>query len=362
VKRFLTTLSVLLAVALASTGCNVSSTPSVAGRVNASTISTAKLDDMLASLKSDSALLCLSGGGKAPMTTGAGTGTWNIEYAGFVLAQLIKFDALQQLVAAHHLYVPTTDLDAAKTEVESAIDAAAQTGCPGTPVTAVDDAGTLFRAALLDNQLNQDAYSAYLAGTSLQPASLASWERANTTSTSQSCTSVIQLTSHSLALKLEGAIRAGASFASEADRYSQSTGTAKGGAVGCILEQDWVGNLGPIVAGLRIGAVSRPVSYESGWLLFLVTKRVPEPVAGLLTLLEEHESASFDQQYGKALADAHVTVSPVYGTWRLVVSKAGIEVSIVPPSPAACSYALSAVASGCATTSTAAPTGSTSSG
>jgi hypothetical protein len=226
----------------------------------------------------------------------------------------------------------------------------------------VDDAGTLFETALLRNQLYVDAFAAYLAGTSLHPAALASWERTHQTSASESCTSVIEVASHPLVLKLEGAISKGASFASEADSNNPSNSTGEGGAIGCILEPNLPGNLGPIVAALHVGVVSRPVSYQSGWLLFLVTKRVLEPAAGLLTLLEDLEGTAFNQQYGKALSDARVTVSPVYGTWRLVVSKIGVDVSIVPPSDKACAYALSATAAGCATTTTAAPAASTGAG
>lgn len=354
-KRLLAPLAVLLAVALGATGCNLASTPSVAARVDGANITTANLDSILSTLKSDHAFLCLSGAGSNVPTTGAGTGTWNEVYAGSVLAQLVKFEVLRQLVAAHHLYVPSNDLTVAAAEVESAMSQTGETSCSGTPQTALQTAGTTFETALLDNQLDQDAYSAYLAGTSLHPAALASWERSHPTSTDESCTSVIQVTSKSVAVKLDRAIRAGASFAAEATKYTTNTGTGKGGAVGCVLEQSWVAGLGPIVAALRVGAVSAPVSYQSGWLLFLVTSRVPEPTSGLATLLGEEESSSFNRQYAVALTHDHITVSPAYGRWSVVVTKTGFEVSIVPPGDKACAYALSASAAGCTTTTTTAP-------
>jgi len=361
VKRFVAT-SCLLLVALVSAGCNVSSSTSAAARVNASTITVTKLNEMMTALKGDAEFLCLSGAGAKPITTGAGTGTWNEEFAGYVLTQLIKFSLLQQMVAARHLVVPAADLSDAKTEVESAIQGAGQTGCSGTPATAINDAGAVFQTALLDNQLDQDAYSAYLAGTSLDPAALASWGQSHQTITAESCTSVIQVSSNSLARKLETAIRGGVSFAKEADRYNAQNTTGKGGEVGCVLEQQWVGGLGPTVSGLQVGVVSRPVSYQSAWLLFLVTKRVAEPADGLLAILEQHEATSFNQQYGKVLSDAHVTVSPVYGTWKRTRSSAGIALSIVPPSSKACAYALSTASNGCATRTTTAGTAATGTG
>jgi hypothetical protein len=353
VQRFLAPLAVLLAVALGATGCNLASTPSVAARVNGSNITTATLDSVLSTLKTDHAFLCLSGAGSNPPTTGVGTGTWNEVYAGFVLAQLVKFEVLRQIVAAHHLDVPRSDLTTAAAEVESGISGTGQTGC-GTAQSALQSAGTTFETALLDSQLDQDAYSAYLAGTSLQPTALLSWARSHPASTDESCTSVIQVTSKSLAVKIDRAIRAGASFAAEATKYTTNTGTGKGGSVGCVLEQSWVAGLGPIVAALHVGAVSAPVSYQSGWLLFSVTSRVLEPASGLVTLLEEQEITSFNRQYASALTHDDITVSPAYGSWSVVLTKTGLDVSIVPPANKACAYAVKAAAAGCATSGTAA--------
>jgi hypothetical protein len=360
VKRFLATFSVLLAVALASTGCNISSSSSVAARVNSSVITTAKLDALMAELKGDSALLCLGGG--VSHTTGNGTGTWSEAYAGYVLAQLIKFEVLRNVVVAHHLSEPASDMSAAKAQVEADLAQATRSGCTGTGSQAIADAGATFRSDLVANQLDDDAYSAYLAGTSLQSATLASWEQAHRAALAESCTSVIQVSTEALARKLAAAIRGGASFAAEATSHSQSSGTGAGGALGCILESQWAAGLGPKVAALSVGAVSAPVSYESGWLLFLVTRRVTEPLPGVLNLLTTSELNAFDQHYAGALGAAHVTVSPLYGTWHLVVSKAGVDVSIVPPSHRACTYAPQAADAGCPTTSPASTSGSAGAG
>jgi hypothetical protein len=361
VKRSLATFSVLIAVALAATGCNSSSTSSVVAKVNSTSITTGTLDSVMSALKGDSALLCASKLGTHPVTTGVAAGTWNSTYAGFVLEQLIKFEVLAQLVAAHHLYVPGSDLSAAKTEAEAGLQTAGATGCTGT-ATAVDDAGTVFETAYVRNQLYEDAYAAYLAGISLKPAVLKSWEQAHQGATLESCTSVIQVATESLAVKLEAAIRGGASFATEANTNTQSTGTGKGGVVGCVLEKQWSAGLGPTVSALQVGVVSQPVHYQSSWLLFLVTKRVPEPLDGLLAILQIDESARFNQQYATAFTRANITVSPVYGTWRVAVSKAGISASLVPPSDKACAYSPAASAAGCVPTTTLIAASSTGSG
>lgn len=349
-KRILTTFCVLLVVGLVGSGCNVSSTPPVAGRVDGSAITTARLDGLMEALKGDGALLCLSGEGTHPVTTGAGTDTWSETYAGYVLAQLIKFQVLANLVTGHHLYLPASDVSVARAQIASSLAAASRSGCSATGVKALAEAGDAYRTDLVANQLQEDAYLAYLAGTSLHPNALASWEQAHPASTLESCTSVIQVTSHSQAVSIEAAIRAGASFASEANSNNPSGATGAGGSVGCIVEQDFPGTLGLTVAALPVGVVSPPVTYQADSLLFLVTKRLPEPLPAVLGLLGSDETTSFNAHYAAALSKAHITVSPAYGSWSVAVSKGGVDVIIQPPSDSSCAYALAATAAGCATT------------
>lgn len=350
-KRFIVTFSVLVALAVVASGCNVSSTPPVAGQVDGASITTAKLDGLMQALKSDGPLLCLSGDGKNPITTGAGTGTWNEAYADYVLAQLIKFQVLENLVVARHVYVPGSDMSVAKAQIAASLTGDSAAGC-GNAATALAQAGSTFQDDLVANQLNIDAYSAQLAGTSLQPGMLASWEQAHPGSIMQSCTSVIQLSSHSEAIKIAAAINAGANFATEADAHTQATSTAKGGVVGCVLEKQWTGGLGPTVAALPLSKVSSPVHFGAGWLLFFVSKRIRVPPPAVLSVLASDEMTAFGARYAAALSTAHVMVSPVYGSWLVAVSKAGVNVTIVPPSDKSCAYSLAATAAGCATTTT----------
>jgi parvulin-like peptidyl-prolyl isomerase len=362
VKGFLATSCVLLALAIVASGCNVASTPSVAARVNSSTITTADLNGMMTALKGDPDCVCSGGPAAPPPTTGVGTGTWNAAFAGYVLTQLIKFSLLHQLVTARHLQVLSTDQNTAKAEVESAIEATGQTKCSGTVASAVGNAGS-FQTALLDNQLDQDAYSAFLAGASLQPASLARWERIHRSSATQSCTSVIGVSTQALALAIAKAIRAGSSFASEATKNSRLSGTGPGGDVGCVLPGTLPSGLGTVVANLKIGAVSKPVDYDGGWLLFSVRKRQLEPTVDVVPLLNQLEVTAFNAEYAKALGAAHISVSPAYGTLQRKVEQGGISLAIVPPSTKACAYALSGTAAGCPTTTTTLPaTGSAPSG
>lgn len=359
-KRFLAALPALLVVAVASAGCNASSVPAAAAYVASAPIPTARLDASMAELKSDSGYLCQGGAGAIPVTSGVGTGTWSSTFSDFVLTQLIKFRILDQMVAARQLVAPASDKAVATAEAESSVaqdltllqQQSPPVTCQGTPSTIIGSLGPSFRTALIGNQMNEDAYSAYLAGTSLQPAALASWKASHPYKTTQSCTSVIQVASATLAARIHAAVHKGASFATEAAKYSQNTGAGKGGAVGCVLESQWTGTLGPVVAGLKVGAVSAPVKFQSTWLLFLVTKRQPEPSIDVVPQIDQQESSAFSSAYSKVLGTAAISVSPVYGSLQRKAVPGGFSLAVVPPSAKACAYAVSPAAAGCATTVT----------
>jgi len=364
VKRFLAAFCALGLVALASAGCNASSIPPSAAHVGNASIPTTLLDASMKDLQGDSGYLCQGGGGTKTVTAGVGSDTWNATFADFVLTQLIKFRILDEMVAARHLAVPPADraaeLGLATSEAEDAIAEnlslleQESVTCPGTPTSIIEGLATPLSTALIGNQVNVGVYSAYLAGTSLQPAALASWEHSHPAVTTQSCTSVIGVATEKLARQIQKAVLSGSSFASEANRYSQNTGAGKGGAVGCVLESQWTANLGPVVAALKVGVVSHPVKYQSGWLLFEVTKRQLEPTGDIVPEIDQLELSAFDAQYSKALVAAHVTVSPVYGSVQRKAVSGGYSLAVVPPSTKACAYALSAGAAGCPTTTTAA--------
>ncbi|HXY42667.1 MAG TPA: peptidylprolyl isomerase [Acidimicrobiales bacterium] len=365
-KRFLAAVCALALLGLGSAGCNtssISSIPASAAHVGGSDITTASLDAAMEDLQADSGYLCQGGAGVDVVTAGVGTNTWNATFADYVLTQLVKYRILTEMVDARHLGTPLSDANLARAEAENAVAEnlsvleQESVTCQGTPETIIDGLGTSpssFGAALISNQIHEDVYSAYLAGTSLQTASLASWERAHPASTTQSCTSVIGVASESLAIRIQTAVLAGSSFAAEANRYSQNTGAGRGGVVGCVLESQWTGNLGPVVAALKVGVVSRPVRYENGWLLFEVTKRQLEPTADVIPAIDQLELPAFEAQYSEALAAAEVTVSPAYGSVERKAVKGGYTLAIVPPSDKACAYALSAGAAGCPATSTSA--------
>ena len=360
----------LLAVVLVSTGCNSLSTTAGAAQVGGSVIATSALNDSMRQLQADAGFLCASTGGRPPATTGAGTDTWSTSYADSVLSQLIKFRILDQMVAAHHVSLPASDFNLALTETEDGITQTLSTlqqegvTCPNaTAASIVGGLGTSFRTAFVDNQLNQDAYSAYLAGTSLQPAALTDWEDSHRAEATLSCSAVIGVAKKSLAgLSIAKAVRGGASFATEATKHSENIGAGAGGSIGCLPPSSWPGNLGPVAVSLKLDTVSRPVEYQNTWILIYVTSRPLESLADVVSQLVGLESTAFDAQYAKALVSADISVSSVYGTLQRKVVQGAVSLSVVPPGSSACGYALSPSAAGCPVTTTSLAAGATGSG
>ena len=359
-KRFLAALSALLAVALGSAGCNASALRPSAASVGALSISTSQLDASMTALKADTGFLCMSGSGTEQVTTGVGSDTWPTSFADYVLTQLIKFGILDQMMADHHLVTPTAEFGQAKAEAEQGVaqdlaslsSQSSPVSCPGTPTSIISGLGSSFGTRLIDNELNVETYSAYLAGTTLQPSALLAWEHTHVSEATESCTSVLGVASKAQAAKIAHAIAGGASFATEATRYGESIGAGAGGTLGCLTPTDLPASLGGVVANLPIGAGSSPVNYSSLWLLFSVSSRHLEPTSSVILQLGLIESAAFNAQYAKAIALTPIAVSSVYGSLQRKAVKGGYSLAVVPPSSKACAYAISATAVGCTTTTT----------
>lgn len=353
-KRFLAFVVALLALAVATAGCNASVTPPAAS-VGGATISTSELNAALTNVKGDAGFLCTSSGGAGITSTGVASGTWSMTFADDVLTQLVKYAVLDQLLSAHHLVAPASYFNQAKLETESTVEATMESleesstpvTCPGTPASIVAGLGSTFGTRYVDNQLNEDAYSAYLAGTRLQPAALTSWERSHAADATESCTSAIAYSSKKAALAAKAAIAAGTSFATEAGKSTENIGAGSGGVLGCVPKSAWPSSIAPVVVGLSIGTVSQPVGYNGLYILFTVTKRQFEPLDAVVPLIDSIEQTAFNAAYGRALAATSIDVSSVYGSFQRSAVEGGFTAAVVPPSDQACSFALSGAAAGC---------------
>ncbi len=353
-KRFLAFLAALLAVAVATAGCNASVTPPAA-TVGSTSISASELNAAMTNVKGDAGFLCTSSDGSTPVSNGVAAGTWSMSFADEVLSQLVKFAVLDQMVAEHHLSVPASDFNQAKVETEASVENSLQSleqestpvTCPGTPASIVNALGSTYGTRFIDNQLNQDAYSAYLAGTSLQPVALTAWEQGHRAITTESCTSVIGYSTKAAAVAAKAAIAGGTSFVAEAAKSTENIGAGAGGVIGCITPDQLAPALGSVLTSLAIGAVSQPVSYNGIYLLFTVTSRHLEPINDLVLHIDSLEQQAFNAAYGKALSGTPIDVSSVYGSFESKAVQGVYTVAVLPPSDKACSFALSGAASGC---------------
>lgn len=328
----------VVGLALATTACNIPWGP-YAARVGDSDISQGSLDMAMAALKADPGFTCLEFGSTF-RETGAGEHTYDLKSADFVLNQLIEYRIERQLARSLGATPPgsATSLASAQltSRLESQLSSQTSASCPRSG-TDLSKLGAPYRNVAVGLLATEDAIAAHLAGASLNPSSLAAYEAAHRSSTSETCVSVIEVPTKALATSLEHAIKHGASFATEASAHSIDTGNAKqGGALGCASNISSLGSYASAVERLAVHGVTAPLAYNSGsgsaWLLFSVTSRPAEAPDALLEQLLTTERTPFLKAVEHGIAKAHVLLSSQYGTWKNVGE-------IVPPSTAANRYA-----------------------
>jgi parvulin-like peptidyl-prolyl isomerase len=345
----------LALVVAGSAGCNAQWGP-YAARVNGSSVSPGQLNGALASVAHSSYKCVLNAEtqGKLPITgAGVGDGSYSIAFADFILTALVKAEVAASEVAVLHLPEPASARSLAVTQVIQGLQqaAAAFPACQTSGEKILAALSSTYRNSIVGYQLDSDALAAHLAGTTLNPASLAAYEVHNATTTSQSCTSIIEVASKSKAASIRHRVLAGASFATEAKSNSLDTNSAaNGGSVGCILASALVAQLRVDLEHLPVGQVSQPIKFQSGWLLLLVTKRQFEPVDQLVNQLFSSEQTALQKVLEDSLRRARIQVASNLGHWDSsygggsgdIVVPAGPKADFVPnpsgavgkPSPA----------------------------
>ena len=322
-KRLLSSVSGIVVLALVvagSAGCNAQWGP-YAARVNGSSVSPGELNGALASVANSSYKCVLNAEtqGKLPITgAGVGDGSYSIAFADFILTALIKADVAVAEVAALHLPEPASAHTLAMAQVTQGLQqaAAAYPACQTSGQKIVAALNSTYRNSIIGYQLASDALAAHLAGTTLSPTSLAAYEVHNATTTSQSCTSVIEVASKSKAASIRRSVVRGASFATEAKTNSLDTNSAaNGGSVGCILASALVAQLRSALEHLPVGQVSQPIKFQSGWLLLLVTKRQFEPLDQLVNQLFGSEQTALQKALAGSLHNARIQVASNLGHW-----------------------------------------------
>ena len=316
-KRLSAALAALGALALSTlglSGCNVNLSP-YAAQVNGSVISQQQMQDALSAIAGNAGYRCTIAAGGTSHVTGAGDGTYNAGFSAEVLSILIQDEVVRQELVRLKVPEPSYLAAIARSQLEVATTPAS--GCPGGTGAAVFAAfSPSYRAQLLAFQMDQDALSARLAGTSLLPSGLAAYEAAHQSEASIDCVSVLEVGTKKVATSLRSQLLRGASFAALARAHSIDQTTAPlGGAVGCIPDADFNAPLNTLIAGLTPGQVSSVVPFRTDWLLLLVTGRRAESSSQLISSLATKEQARLGAVIDGLIRSAKVAVDPRYGTW-----------------------------------------------
>jgi len=310
-------------------GCNVRFSP-YAAVVNGSEISQTQLRAALSAVMNNAGYKCSIASSGTTQIAGAGEGTYNATFGATVLSILIQDKVVRQEVARLGLPEPTGMDPVALAQIQAVSTPAS--GCPGSGASVLAAFPASYRKLLVRFQLDEDALSARLAGTTLNPGPLGAYVARHKTEMMLACISVIEVGAKATALSLRSQILGGASFAVLARAHSiDSTTSSQGGVLGCIPDAEFTAPLNKVIAGLTVGRVSSPISFSSDWLLLLVSRREPETSQQLIPSLVTQEQSALNTYFPRLLGSAKVEVDPQYGTWITKGSLARVQANAGPP-------------------------------
>jgi hypothetical protein len=310
-------------------GCNVRFSP-YAAVVNGSEISQTQLRDALTAVVDNAGYKCSIASSGTTEIAGAGEGTYNSTFSATVLSILIQDKVVRQEVERLGLPEPSALGPVALSQLQAA--SAPASGCTGSGASVLAAFPASYRQLLLRFQLDEDALSAHLAGTTLNPGPLGAYVARHKTKMMLACVSVIETGTKATALSLRSQILGGTNFAVLAKAHSiDSTTAAEGGVIGCIPDADFNAPLNNVIAGLTVGRVSSPISFSSDWLLLLVSRRESETSQQLIPSLVAQEQSALNTFFPRLLGSAKVEVDPQYGTWSTKGTLARVQANAGPP-------------------------------
>lgn len=339
----------LAALAVASTGCNLSPT---AATVDGAPIAQSQLDAQLSDVVQSPFARCvleLQGTSLPSSLTGAGSSTVSSTLASYELSTMILEELISQDLTRLGHHVSASELSDAKTDLEAQLDSSIESlSESGSPSCASDLDGSELLSHLpagfssLQVRYLADEEQLAVAATHLD-LSTSAVERYYLTHASQFaevCLSDIEVASQAQAQSIRAAIASGASsFSAEARQSSLDTSTAQnGGAIPCVPSSE-VQNTTILsaIASLSTGQVSQPVqvstsSGSSAWILLEVNGRPELPINRVeseirLTLLYAKDSA-LSRVFERITSEAKVTVDPQDGSWSRL---RGVQPPVSPP-------------------------------
>lgn len=330
----------LVVVAAGASACNLQLSP-YAARVGTVTITPGELDGALSKAASDEPLTCLlQAGGQAKRFKGAGTDTYDSAFAAFVLGDLI--DAQLSDDAVHDESIAVTP--AARTLASSQVSGIfgnelVESRCGISGTTLVDQLGPTLEQSFERLQVDEDVIVARAAHISLTTASISAYETKHPKLFQESCLDAIDVKTAADAKSVENKLKAGASFSSLAAKDDKgSTLVAANGEVGCGTEAQLAGSgaVAPAVEKTATGHVTAPVSFDSQYLVLLVTSRPDEPASEAIGTLVTSEQHALVAALSVVIHHTKVQVDPKYGTWKPGAANASgtstaLSGRVVPP-------------------------------
>ena len=311
----------LAALALGASACNPV-TP-YAAVVNGTTISASVLNNELVGVQRELSLIGQSTQG----FIGQGVGTYSTQAAAQVLSREIDFVVVDQELARRHIRISTSDLAAARADIP-------QSG--QFPPGVLEKLPRAYQDVLIRRQAEITALAAAIAGADITPAGIARYAESHRISLQAVCAEQIVVNDLVSAATVENDLKAGKSFAAEAQARSQDQNTSSsGGQLGChpaLLYSQLGAEVETAVETLPLGQPSAPVKGNQGLVILEVTSRTPLSPSDAAVAIRQQLTGNAQNQVGSVIepivARADVTLDSRYGHW---VRSGANGPEVVPP-------------------------------
>jgi len=351
VKRLLV-LGALGSLAALGTGCDVSPPAATAAGI---AISQSQLNGELATVSSQPdaqcALSVLASANQTslPTVSGVGDSTVTTQFAAYTLNAMIQQAIEQHELATRHVTLTAADTTAARQDFELQVSSASTQVSPPCGLSGASLVDRL-PSAFVDAQARQLAYQERLEEVvdhiDVTPSGLLSYYRSHIPQVTQVCLNLIVVDSQSAAQAVRAKLASGTSVAQAAQSPGVDSGSPPGGQVACVYPGTVVSNFGQSVAAvvdaLAVGQIAPVQSLaipnsttgatQTYWLVVQMRARQLVPFAqaegDLRRGLLSQGGAALNTVIARAVAAAHVTIDPRYGTWN---AARGVTVPAAPP-------------------------------
>ena len=302
----------LAGMAVGASACNPV-TP-YAAVVNGTTISVSDVNSELAAL------------GKAGAgVNGQGAGNYSTQAASQVLSRQIDFAVLGQELARRHVTITSADLAAARADIPSSGQ---------FPPGVYQKFPEAYKEVLVRREAELTALAASIAGVDISPAGIASYASTHRAVLQNVCAQWILVGDLATAATVENDLKAGKSFAAEAQAKStDSSSNSSGGQLGChagIVYSQLGQQVEQAVTTLPLGQPSAPVlatlsnqatgAPQQSLAIIEVTQRTPlsssEAAAAIRQQLTGDAQNAVGQVIEPIVARADVTIDARFGHWE----------------------------------------------